>query len=125
MTSLAATNADAFVLGATLLACPTALTDVASSGWKPITYMSGTCMSKTLMSIAGPAGEGVLSVSPLMDPNDPAYVDNAQMKLYKEMLPKYAPADTDAGNGIVAYGWTAAAILETLLSKVQDPTGSE
>jgi len=121
VTSLAATNADAFVLGATLLACPTALTDVASSGWKPITYMSGTCTSKTLMSIAGPAGDGVLSVSPLMDPNDPAYVDNAQMKLYKEMLPKYAPADTDAGNGIVAYGWTAAAALETLLSKVQDP----
>ena len=81
VTSLAATNADAFVLGATLLACPTALTDVASSGWKPITYMSGTCTSKTLMSIAGPAGDGVLSVSPLMDPNDPAYVDNAQMKL--------------------------------------------
>lgn len=121
VTSLAATNADAFVLGATLLACPTALTDVASSGWKPITYMSGTCTSKTLMSIAGPAGDGVLSVSPLMDPNDPAYVDNAQMKLYKEMLPKYAPPDTDAGNGIVAYGWTAAATLETLLSKVEDP----
>ena len=106
VTSLAATNADAFLLGATLLACPTALTDVASSGWKPITYMSGTCTSKTLMSIAGPAGEGVLSVSPLMDPNDPAYVDDANMKLYKEMLPKYAAADTDAGNGIVAYGWT-------------------
>ena len=65
------------MLGATLLACPTALNDVASSGWKPITYMSGTCTSKTLMSIAaGANGDGVLSVAPLMDPNDPQYVDN-------------------------------------------------
>ena len=75
MTSLAATNADVFVLGATLLACPTSLTQVARRSWKPITYMSGTCTSKTLMTIAGAAGDGVLSVAPLMDPNDPQYAE--------------------------------------------------
>jgi branched-chain amino acid transport system substrate-binding protein len=121
VTSLAASNADAFVLGATLLACPTALTDVASSGWKPITYMSGTCTSKTLMTIAGAAGDGVISVAPLLDPNDPANASNAGMTLYKEKIAQYAPADTDAGNGIVAYGWTAAATLEALLSQVEEP----
>jgi len=122
VTSLAATNADAFVLGATLLACPTALNEVAASGWQPITYMSGTCTSKTLMTIAGASGDAVLSVTPLMDPNDPQWADNDAMVLYKEKVAQYAPADTDVGNGIVAYGWTAAAALEELLSRVEDPT---
>jgi branched-chain amino acid transport system substrate-binding protein len=121
VTSLAATNADVFVLGATLLACPTALTEVVSSGWKPITYMSGTCTSKTLMTIAGAAGEGVFSVAPLKDPNDPQYSSDEAMTLYQEKIAQYAPADTDPGNGIVAYGWTAAAALEELLAQVEDP----
>jgi branched-chain amino acid transport system substrate-binding protein len=122
VTSLATSNADVLVLGATLLACPTALTDVASTGWKPLVYMSGTCTSKTLMTIAGPAGDGVLSVAPLMDPNDPTYATDAAMQLYKASIAKYAPAGTDAGNGIVAYGWTAAATLEAILADVKDPT---
>ena len=59
---------------------------VASTGWKPITYMSGTCTSKTLMTLAGAAGDGVFSVAPLMDPNDPQYASNEAMKLYKEKI---------------------------------------
>ena len=74
ITTLAATKADVLVIGATLLACPDALKNVATSGWKPLTYMSGTCTSKTLMTIAGPAGDGVISVSPLMDQIGRAHV---------------------------------------------------
>ena len=33
------------------------------------------------------------------------------MKLYKAKVKKYTP-DADVGNGIVAYGWTTAALLE-------------
>jgi branched-chain amino acid transport system substrate-binding protein len=120
ITSLAATNADVLVIGATLLACPDAMKNVASTSWKPIQYMSGTCTSKTLMDIAKPAGDGVISVSPAMDPNDPAFADNENMQLYKEQVPKYAP-DADIGNGIVAYGWTVGAMLELSLSKATAP----
>ena len=81
-------------------------------------YMSGTCMSKTLMTLAGANGNGVLSVTPLMDPNDPQWASNDAMKLYKEQVPKYTP-DADVGNGIVAYGWTTAALLEDALGKVE------
>jgi branched-chain amino acid transport system substrate-binding protein len=116
VTSLAATNADVFVLGATLLACPTALNQLGSTSWKPLVYMSGTCTSKTLMAIAGANGNNVVSVSPLMDPNDPQWQSNAAMKLYKEQVPKYAP-DADISNGIVVYGWTTAALLADMLSK--------
>jgi branched-chain amino acid transport system substrate-binding protein len=121
VTSLASTNADAFLLGATLLACPTALNQVAAQSWQPLIYMSGTCTSKTLMAIAGAAGEGVYSVAPLKDPNDPQWAQDEAMVLYKEKVAQYAPADTDAGNSIVAYGWSVAALLEELLTRVEEP----
>jgi branched-chain amino acid transport system substrate-binding protein len=121
VTSLAASNADVLVLGATLLACPTALTDVQSAGWSPLIYMSGTCTSKTLMTIAGPAGEGVFSVAPLKDPNDPQYASDAAMTLYKDKIAQYAAPDTDVGNGIVAYGWTAAAAMQAILESAAAP----
>lgn len=114
VTSLAATNADALLLGATLLACPDALTNVKASGWKPLTYMSGTCTSKTLMSLAGDAADGVLSVTDIMEPGLTHWDAQPAMVLYKEKVAKYAP-DADLENGIVAYGWTTGALLaETL-----------
>ena len=110
MTSLAATNADAFFDGATLLACPDALKKAQAANWKPIIWASGTCISKTLMGIAGDAAQGIISASNLMDPVSPVYANTAAMKLYKQTVKKYQPeADTD--NGIVDYGWTAGSIL--------------
>ncbi|MSY07104.1 MAG: ABC transporter substrate-binding protein, partial [Actinobacteria bacterium] len=114
ITTLAATNADVLVIGGTLLACPDALKNVAASGWKPTTYMSGTCTSKTLMAIAGEAGNDVLTVLPLMDPSNPAFASSPAVTLYKEKLAKFAPT-ADPGNGIVAYGWTAGAMLQKIL----------
>lgn len=114
VTSLAATNADVLLLGATLLACPDALQNVKASGWKPMTYMSGTCTSKTLMALAGDAADGVMSVTDIMEPGLAAWADEPAMKLYLDKIAKYAP-DADAENGIVAYGWTTGALLaETL-----------
>jgi len=124
VTSLAATKADVFVVGATLTACPNALNNMGASGWKPMVYMSGTCTSKTLMALAGANGDKVMSVGPLLDPADPANDSNAAMKLYKEKVKQYSPS-ADVGNGIVAYGWSAAALLEYTLSKVPEaPTAS-
>ncbi len=116
VTSLAATNADAFVLGATLLACPNALQAMREAGWSPITYMSGTCTSKTLMNLAGAAADGVLSAANIMDPNDPRWASDERMQLYKEKVPRYSP-DADVTNGIVAYGWTTAAFLVKTLEE--------
>ena len=120
ITSLAGSQADVFVLAATLLACPVSLNELGSSGWAPLVYMSGTCTSKTLMNAAGANGNNVLSVTPLMDPNDPQYASNAAMTLYKEKMAQYQP-EADPGNGIVAFGWSSGAILEALLANVTDP----
>ena len=72
VTDLAASKADTFVLGGTLLACPNALSAAHDAGWKPLIYMSGTCVSKLLFTLGGDGADGVLSVTPLLDPADPA-----------------------------------------------------
>jgi len=110
VTSLAGTHADAFLLAAALLACPNALMAAADANWKPITYMSGTCVSKVLFSLAGPTANGVLSVTPLLDPADPTNDSNTAMQLYKQQVKKYE-SSADIQDGIVAYGWTTAALF--------------
>jgi branched-chain amino acid transport system substrate-binding protein len=116
VTSLAATHADAFVVGAALLACPAALQAAHAAGWKPITYMSGTCVSKILLGAAGAGADGVLSVTPLIDPSDPANDSNSAMQLYKTTVKKYA-SDADVTDGIVAYGWTTGALFAEILHR--------
>ena len=108
VTSLAATHADAFVIGAALLACPAALNAMGAAGWHPITYMSGTCVSKLLFAVGGKNSDGVISVTPLLDPADPANASSPAMQLYKAQMKKYQPK-ADATDGIVAYGWSTAA----------------
>jgi branched-chain amino acid transport system substrate-binding protein len=115
VTSLAATKADAFVVGAALLACPAALTAKSDAGWNPITYLSGTCVSKLLLTAGGKGADGVLSVTPLLDPSDPNNDSNPAMQLYKTTVKKYTDADVE--DGIVAYGWSTAATFAEILRR--------
>ena len=55
--------------------------------------MSGTCVSKMLLSAAGANGNGVLSVTPLLDPADPQNANNPAMKLYKEQVAEVLTPD--------------------------------
>lgn len=121
ITSLASSQADAFFNGGTLLACPDALSQVAQSNWDPITWVSGTCISKTLMGIAGQAADDVYSGSNLKDPLNPEWDDDEAMQLYRETVAEHEP-DADLENGIVAYGWTQAALLVEALEAAEAPT---
>ncbi len=114
VTDLAASKADTFVLGGTLLACPNALTAAHDAGWKPLIYMSGTCVSKLLFTLAGDGADGVISVTPLLDPADPTNEAKPAMQLYKQQVKKYFPAE-DLLDGIVGYGWSTAAMLQKIL----------
>jgi branched-chain amino acid transport system substrate-binding protein len=117
ITSLAATDADAFFNGATLLACPAALTSVKQTDWAPLTYVSGTCISKTLMGLAGAAAEDIYSVTNAKDPVDPQFADDPKMQLYRETVGAF-DSEADLDNGIVAYGWTQGAMLVEALKAV-------
>jgi branched-chain amino acid transport system substrate-binding protein len=112
ITSLASGNSDAFFDGGTLLACPDALTKAKAAGWTPITWISTTCTSKTLMGIADTAGgnDGVLSMTNQKDPLNPAWAEDEAMQLYMEKVEQYSP-EAEVDNAIVGYGWTQAALL--------------
>lgn len=115
VTSLAATKADAFFNGSTLLACPNALEKAKAANWTPITFVSGTCISKTLMGLAGMNADKVIAATNTIDPMNPAYADHPAMAEYLATIDEYGAAGIDPENGIVAYGYTQAAILVEVL----------
>jgi branched-chain amino acid transport system substrate-binding protein len=123
VTSLAATKADVFVLAGALLACPNALNAMGDAGWKPIVYMSGTCVSKVLLTLSGKNADGLLSVTPLLDPSNPANDADPAMKTYKAQVKKYAPK-AEVTDGIVAYGWTTGALFAKILEESPELTRS-
>jgi branched-chain amino acid transport system substrate-binding protein len=121
ITSLAATGADALFIGGTLLACPAALNQVAANNWKPIIWVSSTCVSKTLMGAAQDKADGVYSFTNLMDVLDPEFDSNERMMQYREDVAAFDPsADTD--NGLIAYGYTQALVLAEALKTADKPT---
>ncbi len=122
MTSLASTDADAFFNGATLLNCPNALTGMASANWQPITWVSGTCTSKTLMGLAGAAADGVYSAANIKDPLNPEWDDDPAMQEYLDTIRQYRPDGFDPENAIVGYGYTQAAVFVEALEAAEAPT---
>ncbi|MCU1453975.1 MAG: branched-chain amino acid transporter substrate-binding protein [Acidimicrobiales bacterium] len=123
ITSLAATHADAFFDGGTLLACPNALQQQKAANWNAITYVSGTCIAKTLMGIAGNNADKAYSVTNIKDPINPQFASEPAMKLYRAQVTKYQPK-ADIDNGIVAYGWTQGALFVEALKASKAATRS-
>jgi branched-chain amino acid transport system substrate-binding protein len=123
ITSLAASGADAFFNGATLLACPNALTQAKQADFDVITWISATCASKTLTGIAGPAADKAITYTNLKDPLNPKWDDDEAMQLYRDKVEQYSPdPKVDIDNGIVAYGWTQAALLVHAMENAEAAT---
>ena len=126
VTALAGSGATAFFNGATLLACPNALQAQQTEGWDVTTWVSGTCISKTLTGIAGTAADGVISMTNLKDSQNPKYDDDPDMVAFKEAVQQYRPEfkgrELDLENGIIAYGWTQADLFVQALEAAEAPT---
>jgi branched-chain amino acid transport system substrate-binding protein len=122
VTSLAASGADTFFNGATLLACPAALEAAKSEAWDAVTFVSGTCISKTLMGIAGKNADKAFAVTNIKDPLNPAFADDEAMKTYLSVLDEFGADDVDPENGIVAYGYTQAAVFVEVLKGLDELT---
>ncbi|HEX6417863.1 MAG TPA: ABC transporter substrate-binding protein [Acidimicrobiales bacterium] len=122
ITSLAASGADAFFNGGTLLACPDALTQAAQNNWQPITWVSGTCLSDTLMGLAGAAADGVWGAANLKDPLDPQWDEDEAMVEYLDTIREHQPDGFRETNAIVGYGYTQAAVFVEALEAAEAPT---
>jgi hypothetical protein len=73
------------------------------------------------MGLAGEAGQGAYSYTNLIDPLNPDNDSETVMKEYKDTVKKYFP-DADTTNGIMAYGWTQAALFQKALEQAKEPT---
>ncbi|CAN5562689.1 ABC transporter substrate-binding protein [soil metagenome] len=126
VTALAGSGADAFFNGATLLACPAGLTAAQTQGWDVTTWVSGTCISKTLTGIAGAAADDVISLTNLKDPQNPQYDDDEDMIAFKDTVeanrPEFKGRDLDLENWIVGYGYTQADLFVQAMEAAEAPT---
>ncbi len=125
ITALAGTDADAFFNGATLLACPDALTKAKAQNWEPLTWVSSTCTSKVLMGLAdaNQANNDVVSMINLKDPLNPKWDDDEAMKLFRaEIVKAEDKAEGDEDSGVVAYGWTQGALLVEAMKNMEKVT---
>jgi len=127
ITSLAASGADAFFNGGTLLACPAGLNAKGEQGWETeTTWVSGTCISKTLMGIAGENGADVLSLTNLKDPLNPDYAEDQAMLDTQAAVTEYQPdfkgRELDLENAIIYYGYAQADLFIQALEAADAPT---
>lgn len=118
VTTLSTSGADAYFVGVTGLPCASALKAAAGiENWKPITYLSLTCTSQTILNIASNAGknpevvDGLIGTGYLQDPADPTFDDTPGMKEFKTEALNFGVTEKDFENGYVAFGWLAGEML--------------
>jgi hypothetical protein len=89
-------------------------------GWTPAHVITNSVSATdTFLTIAEKSGsnivEGTISVNYLLDPSNPIYNKQPGMKLYRQIMAKYAPK-ANANDGLNLYGvakaWNTVQILQ-------------
>ncbi len=128
MTRIRASGATIFVLLATPTPTIRAYATGKALGFNPEQiYLNSVSATAAFLNIAvGAAGapyvNGSLSVAYLKDPANPEWNNDAAMKLYRQIMAKYAPA-ANANNGLYLYGVAKAeAFVQALTAAGKNPT---
>ena len=98
-----------------------AMRKVADIDWKPVQYLNN--VSASVGTVMKPAGfdnvQGVITAAYLMDPTDPNWNDNADMKDFKAWMAKYHPTAHLADLGNVS-GYTVSFLMAETLRRCGD-----
>jgi branched-chain amino acid transport system substrate-binding protein len=128
MTRIRASGATIFVLLATPTPTIRAYATGKALGFNPEQiYVNSVSATAAFMNIAvanatAPYVNGSLSVGYLKDPASPRWNNDAAMKLYRQIMAKYAPS-VDANNGLYFYGVAKAeAFVQALTAAGRNPT---
>jgi branched-chain amino acid transport system substrate-binding protein len=122
LSTLAASGADTFFNGGVGLPCPSGLRLAQEANWqREVTWVSNTCLSKTLISQAPDAFTDVYTVGMTMDPLSPEFADNEQMVQFREDVAAFDP-EIDTDSGYASYGWTQAEVFLAALEAAEAPT---
>jgi branched-chain amino acid transport system substrate-binding protein len=113
LTTLADSGADAFVSATTALACANAMGGLLESSWRPLAYISATCISSTITSLAPPGAPDLFySGVYLKDPNDPTWADDEGMLEFQEVGAASGLTPENLLDGVVVFGWTLGQLLQ-------------
>lgn len=124
VTQLSQSDADVFIVGIGGTPCPQTLKFVPTT-WKPMTFISVTCASKTALSLAGGADEGVYAVQATYDTADPADADQPAVKDFMTQGAAAGLSEGQLTGGIASVGWGFGALFAEALetsSKVDRAT---
>jgi branched-chain amino acid transport system substrate-binding protein len=126
--TLKATGADTFMIFATPAKTIQTFATAARLAWKPTNiYINSVSATDAFMTLAvanaGAANvNGAISVSYLKDPANPKWANDKGMKLYRQIMAKYAPA-ANANDGLYFYGVAkAASVVQALRQSGKNPT---
>jgi len=110
VTEIAAAKPDVIVAAPLGAQCPTFLNELANAkaanaGWEPRLYITSTCASPLILTIAGAAGDGLITISPTIDVADPKNAENPTVVEYKEFMQSQGFA-ADGDFATAAAGWS-------------------
>jgi branched-chain amino acid transport system substrate-binding protein len=118
---LKSTGADIFYNVTTPKFAAQAIKKVVEIGWKPMHILNSVASSvgATLKPAGLDNSQGIISATYGMDPTDPQWKDNPNMKEWVAFMDKWNPSGdkTDAGN---AYGYNVARTLVQVLKQCGD-----
>jgi ABC-type branched-subunit amino acid transport system substrate-binding protein len=117
-----ADNAPDVILAVPLGAqCPQFLGEVANAkaanaGWEPRIYITATCASTLLLTLAGEAANGIYTITAAKDVADPKNAEDPAVKEYRDFMTSFGfPADGDFATA--AAGWVIGEYTVAVLNQ--------
>jgi len=101
--------------------CPAFLKEVANAkaanaGWNPRIYITATCASTLLLALAGPAGDGIITIVSGKDVSDPKNANDPEVIKYKEAMQAYGFAP-DGDYPTAGAGWAVGELTAQILKQ--------
>ncbi len=123
VSAILAAQPDYVIGGTTGAFCPKLMAGLAKGGFKGQTIISSTCVSATaFFKPIDPAGNGVMVLTSINDPNDPALANDPDVKAYKADVAKYG-AGVNPSDTTVAAGWVQAGTAIDVLKRAAAADG--
>ncbi|TDC02340.1 branched-chain amino acid ABC transporter substrate-binding protein [Nonomuraea longispora] len=96
--------------------------DAKNTKWNPLHIVNNVAASITVLKPVGFDNvQGIVSSTYYKDPNDPTWQDDAEMKLYKQKMERYAPG-ADPNVPYHTFGWAVAASFHKAMETAACPT---
>ena len=126
LTSIAAAKPDALIsvpLGTGCIGYLTTLAEKEAQDptWKPLNYVTNTCATALILTLAGAGADGMLTSNNLVDVLDPANADNENVKTYLAYAEKKGFLDVAS---TASAGWnTAETTVAIIKQAMESPEG--